>query len=102
MCMLLDIDWLLMLPKELNSKYNEELEKMKGEKGMEDLDMSISPTFRSSYEQGKEQGIEQGYKVFVSMLADLGKDQDFILSCLQSKYNLTPEIALQKYNLYHN
>ena len=64
--------------------------------------MSISPTFRSSYEQGIEQGIEQGYKVFVSMLSKLGKDENFILNCLQSEYNLTPEIALQKYNLYHN
>ena len=88
------------MPKELNEKFRVEAEKIKGENKMEN--MSISPMFQETYNQGIEQGIEQGYKVFVSMLADLGKDQDFILSCLQSKYNLTPEIALQKYNLYHN
>ena len=60
--------------------------------------MSISPMFQETYNQG----IEQGYKVFVSMFSKLGKNESFILNCLQSEYNLTPEIALQKYNLYHN
>ncbi len=87
------LDWLLMLPKELNSKYNEELEKMKGEKGMEDLDMSISPTFRSSYEQGIEQGKEEG---FFLAFANLVKQNLLSIQEAAKQLGMTEQAFYQK------
>ena len=58
-------------------------------------EIGLSRGMEQGIQQGLEQGLEQGIKALVSSLRKLNQSNDFILSEIIEKFNVTEEKAMK-------